>query len=277
VIDLHLHTTASDGRSTPAELVDFAAQAGLAVMSVTDHDTTAAVADVTSLAAGRGIEAVSGIEVTAVLGGRDVHMLGYFYDVADPAFDVFLQTQRQARIARVEAIVAKLAELNMPIDFTAQIDAARRGMGPSLARPHVARAMVAAGHVKDVREAFDLWLSEGRPAYMERSGPSPAAVIAAVHAAGGVVSLAHPGRTRVDHAIPGMVGAGLDAIEVFHSDHDEALRLHYGAMAVEHGLLVTGGTDFHADPASPLRVGTVTLPRAEWDRLAAARHRHRMS
>jgi predicted metal-dependent phosphoesterase TrpH len=276
VIDLHLHTTASDGRATPGELVGFAAEAGLTVMSVTDHDTTAAVADVTSLAAARGIEAVSGIEITAVLGGRDVHMLGYFYDAHDPAFGAFLQAQRQARIARVDAIVTRLAELKMPIDFTARIDAARRGMGPSLARPHVARAMVAAGHVKDVREAFDRWLSEGRPAYVERSGPAPAAVIAAVHAAGGVVSLAHPGRTRVDHAIPAMVAAGLDAIEVFHSDHDEAQRLRYGAMAAEHRLLVTGGTDFHADPASPLRVGTVTLPRPEWDRLSAARHRHRM-
>jgi predicted metal-dependent phosphoesterase TrpH len=277
VIDLHLHTTASDGRSTPAELVDFAAAAGLTVMSVTDHDTTAAVADVTAFAAERGIEAISGIEVTAVLRSRDVHMLGYFYDARDPAFRSFLLTQRQARVARVEAIVQRLAELKRPINFTAQIEAARRGMGPSLARPHVARAMVAAGHVKDVKEAFDAWLSEGQPAYMERTGPSPAAVIAAVQAAGGLVSLAHPGRTRIDEDIPDLVAAGLDAIEVFHSDHDQEKRVRYGAMAVEHGLLVTGGTDFHADPASPLRVGTVTLPTAEWERLSAARHRHRVS
>jgi 3',5'-nucleoside bisphosphate phosphatase len=277
VIDLHLHTTASDGRSTPAELVDFAAQAGLTVMSVTDHDTTAAVADVTTFAAARGIEAISGIEVTAVLRSRDVHMLGYFYDPVDPAFRSFLQMQRQARVVRVEAIVARLAELKMPINFTAQIAVARRGVGPSLARPHVARAMVAAGHVKDVKEAFDAWLSEGQPAFMERIGPSPAAVIAAVHAAGGLVSLAHPGRTRIDDDIPDLVAAGLDALEVFHSDHDEDARLRYAAMVVEHRLLVTGGTDFHADPASPLRVGTVTLPPAEWERLSAARHRHRVS
>ncbi len=277
MIDLHLHTTASDGRSTPGELVEFAAAAGLTVMSVTDHDTTAAVRDVTAFAAERGIEVVSGIEVTAVLRSRDVHMLGYFYDPDDAAFRSFLVLQRQARAARVEAIVERLAELKVPINFTAQIGAARRGMGPSLARPHVARAMVAAGHVRDVKEAFDVWLSEGQPAFMERIGPSPAEVVTAVHAAGGLVSLAHPGRTRIDADIPDLVAAGLDAIEVFHSDHDEAKRARYGAVAAEHGLLVTGGTDFHADPASPLRVGTVTLPPADWERLSAARHRHRVS
>ena len=180
-------------------------------------------------------------------------------------------------MTRVEAIVARLAELKMPVNFTAQIAVAQRGLGPSLARPHVARAMVAAGYVRDVKEAFDRWLSEGQPAFMERAGPSPAAVIAAVHDAGGLVSLAHPGRTRIDADIPDLVAAGLDALEVFHSDHDEDKRVRYGAMAAEHGLLVTGGTDFHADPASPLRVGTVTLPPAEWERLSAARHRHRMS
>ena len=277
MIDLHLHTTASDGRSTPAELVDLAAQAGLSVMSVTDHDTTAAVADVTAFAAARGIQAISGIEVTAVLRGRDVHMLGYFYDAADAAFRTFLAAQRRARVTRVEAIVARLAELKMPVNFTAQIAAAQRGVGPSLARPHVARAMVAAGYARDVKEAFDEWLNEGQPAFMGRTGPSPAEVIAAVHDAGGLVSLAHPGRTRIDADIADLVAAGLDALEVFHSDHDEATRAHYRTMAAEHGLLVTGGTDFHADPASPLRVGTVTLPPDEWTRLSAARDRHRMS
>ena len=276
MIDLHLHTTASDGRSTPAELVDLAAQAGLRVMSVTDHDTTAAVADVIAFAAARGIEAISGIEVTAVLRGRDVHMLGYFYDPADAGLRTFLVAQRAARVTRIEAVVARLAELKMPVPFTAQIAAAQRGVGPSLARPHVARAMVAAGYVKDVQQAFDEWLNEGQPAFVERTGPSPAAVIAAVHDAGGLVSLAHPGRTRIDSDIPDLVAAGLDALEVFHSDHDDDKRTHYGAMAAEHGLLVTGGTDFHADPASPLRVGTVTLPTTEWERLSAAR-RHRPS
>jgi predicted metal-dependent phosphoesterase TrpH len=275
VIDLHLHTTASDGRSTPAELVDLAAAAGVTVMAVTDHDTTAAVDDVRTFAEARGIEAIPGIEITAVLNRRDVHMLAYFFDRADPEFQAFLSSQRAARVDRVEAIVVRLAELGVPVDFKVQIDVARRFPGQSLARPHVARALVAAGHVKDVRAAFDQWLAEGRPAYVERTGPSPRDVIASVHAAGGLVSLAHPGRTRIDEHIPAMVADGLDALEVFHSDHDATLVERYAAMATLHGVLATGGTDFHADPLSRLTVGLCTLPAYEWARLSAARHRHR--
>jgi hypothetical protein len=275
VTDLHLHTIASDGRSTPSELVDLAAAAGLTAMAVTDHDTTVSVADVRQFAERRGIEAVPGIEITAVLHGRDLHMLGYFFEPRSPGLVSFLVAQREERIARVEAIVARLTELKMPLNFAAQIEVARRPTGTSLARPHVARAMVAAGYAKTVQAAFDLWLAEGRPAFVERVGPSPAEVTAVVHAAGGLISLAHPGRTRVDAEIPGMVEAGLDAIEVFHSDHDAGLVSRYHAMATQLGVLMTGGTDFHADPASPLTVGTVTLPPHEWERLSAARHRHR--
>lgn len=277
MIDLHLHTTASDGRSTPSELVDLAAAAGLTAMAVTDHDTTVALADVQQFAAARGIEAVPGIEITAVLHGRDVHLLGYFVEPRHGGLIAFLAQQREARINRVEAIVARLAELKMPLNFKAHIAVARRPTGVSLARPHVARAMVAAGYAKTVKTAFDSWLAEGQPAFVERVGPSPAHVTAVVHAAGGLVSMAHPGRTRIDEEIPAMVAGGLDALEVFHSDHDAGLVSRYHAMATELGVLMTGGTDFHADPASPLTVGMVTLPPLQWERLRAARHRHRRS
>jgi predicted metal-dependent phosphoesterase TrpH len=277
VIDLHLHTTSSDGRSTPAELVDLAAAAGLTVMAVTDHDTTAAIADVQSMASRHGIEAIAGIEITAGLGSRDVHVLGYFFDPRNRPFLAFLVAQRERRVARIEAIVARLAELGMRVEMSAQLAMARRLSGQSLARPHVARAMVAAGYTKDVRTAFDAWLAEGRPAYVERSGPSPSDVVAAVHDAGGLVSLAHPGRTRIDEQIPGLVEAGLDALEVFHSDHDAESTARYREMAARHGVLTTGGTDFHAEPARGLSVGQFTLPADEWARLSAARHRFRAS
>jgi predicted metal-dependent phosphoesterase TrpH len=275
VIDLHLHTTASDGRSTPNELVELAARAGLVVMAVTDHDTTAALADVQVFAGQRGIQAIPGIEITAVLTGRDVHMLGYFFESGHAGFKSFLSRQREARVARMEAIVDRLASLKMPINFKTQIEMARRHTGQSLARPHVARAMVAAGYAKDVRSAFDQWLSQGRPAYVERAGPSPADVATAVHAAGGLVSLAHPGRTRIDDQIPALVADGLDALEVFHSDHDDALVERYRALATSLGVLMTGGTDFHADLQAGLTVGQYTLPRDEWERLSAARYRYR--
>jgi predicted metal-dependent phosphoesterase TrpH len=264
VIDLHLHTTASDGRSTPSELVDLAAAAGLTVMAVTDHDTVAAVADVRHFAAARGIEAIPGIEITAAIRGRDVHMLAYFFEPRHPRLLEFLVEQRKERIDRVEAI------------FQAQIEVARLLTGPSLARPHVARAMVAAGYARSVQAAFDGWLAEGRPAYIERTGPSPAEVTAVVHAAGGLISMAHPGRTRMDDEIPAMVESGLDALEVYHSDHDAALTSRYHAMATGLGLLMTGGTDFHAEPVKGLTVGMVTLPPEQWERLRAARARHQL-
>lgn len=268
MIDLHLHTTASDGRLTPGELVDLAAASGLRVMAVTDHDTTGSVADVQKHARDKGLEAVAGIEITAVLDGRDVHMLAYFIDVADAAFQRFLVSQRAARLARLEAIGARLAELGMPVQLEAALAMGRLQSSVSVGRPQAARALVAAGHVKDMNQAFDRWLGTGRPAFVPRVGPLPRDVIAIVHAARGVVSIAHPGRTQIDDRLPGLRDAGLDAIEVYHSDHDDATTARYAAMAGELGVLVTGGSDFH-DPASKLRPGSVTLPWRHWDRLVA--------
>lgn len=272
MIDLHLHTTASDGRLTPAELVDLAAASGLRVMAVTDHDTTGSVADVRACARAKGLEAIAGIEITAVLDGRDVHMLGYFVDIADADFQRFLSSQRASRLSRLEAIGARLADLGVPVCLDATLALGRLQSSVSVGRPQVARALVAAGHVKDTREAFDRWLATGRPGFVPRAGPLPEAVIAFVHAAGGLVSLAHPGRTRLDERLASLRDAGLDAIEVYHSDHDDATTARYEALAADLRLLVTGGSDFH-DPASTLRPGAVTLPWPHWDRLLARSRR----
>jgi 3',5'-nucleoside bisphosphate phosphatase len=269
VIDLHLHTTASDGRLAPHELVELATAAGLRVMAVTDHDTTASVAEVQAFACARGLEAVAGIEITSVLNGRDVHMLAYFIDIADAAFQRFLAAQRAARIARLEAIGARLAELGMPVKLDAALALARLQSSVSVGRPHVARAMVAAGHAKDVHDAFDRWIGANRPAFVPRVGPPPEEVVAIVHAAGGLASVAHPGRTQIDDHLGPLHEAGLDAIEVYHSQHDAAAVDKYAEMARDLGLLVTGGSDFH-DPATE-SPGAVTLPDAEWQRLRAHR------
>jgi predicted metal-dependent phosphoesterase TrpH len=268
-IDLHLHTTASDGRCTPRQLVERAAAAGLTAIAATDHDTTAAVAEVRSLAREFDIEVVSGIEITAVHDGIDVHMLGYFLDPDDAALQSFLASQRKTRIDRICEIAARLATLGYPIDERALQPPEGQGQR-SVGRPLVAQAMIAAGYVSDVREAFDRWLGHGRPAFVPRSGEPPEAVIAIVHAAGGLVSLAHPGRTRIDERIPKLRAAGLDALEAFHSDHDEAQTRTYAQMADELGCLVTGGSDFHGDPARSLAPGDITLPEPRWQRLLAA-------
>ena len=270
MIDLHLHTTASDGRCSPSELVERAAAAGVTVMAVTDHDTTAAVGEAAAAGRTHGIEVVAGIEITAVEDGRDVHMLGYFVDPADTQLSAFLARQRAQRIERVKAVGERLARLGMPIDITPLLAQAKEDGGRSVGRPQIARAMIAAGYVADSNEAFDLWLATGRPAFVPRAGAPPEQVIAIVHAAGGLVSLAHPGQTAVDERIAAYAAAGLDALEVFHPDHDPASTVRYGEVASRLTLLVTGGSDFHGDPSHGWEPGAVTLPADAWRRLRDA-------
>jgi predicted metal-dependent phosphoesterase TrpH len=268
-----MHTTASDGRLTPAELVARAAAAGLTTISVTDHDTVAAIPEVTAAAAAVGIRVVPGIEITAIDDGRDVHMLGYFFDPASPALTELLASQQALRISRVRDIAARLASLNMNVDVDWLVRAAAVRPGSTIGRPQLARELVRAGYVSSVQEAFDRWLATGRPAYVARTGPSPAAVVDTIHAAGGVASMAHPGVTKRDELIAPLVTAGLDAIEVYHSDHSPVDVVVYRGMAVRLTGLITGGSDFHGEepraadgkPARPGRphrstFGAVRLP-----------------
>jgi predicted metal-dependent phosphoesterase TrpH len=270
VIDLHLHTTASDGRCTPHELVNRASRAGVTVMAVTDHDTVAAISEVESAAAASGIDVIAGIEITAVENGRDVHMLGYFFDRWNPKLEAFLTQQRAQRIARVEALGLRLAQLGMPIDIEPLLMQARQQRGRSVGRPQVAKAMIGAGYVADTREAFDRWLATDRPAFVPRKGPPPGAVIEIIHAAGGLVSLAHPGQTDVDSRISAYVEAGLDAIELYHPDHDAKAIDRYRNIASQLKLLATGGSDFHGDADHGYEPGAVALPVADWIRLRDA-------
>jgi 3',5'-nucleoside bisphosphate phosphatase len=254
--------------------VERASAAGLTVLAVTDHDTTAASAEIATHAAAAGIEAINGIEVTASYGGRDVHVLGYFVSTTVTALQTFLIAQRAARVARVKAIAVRLAELGYPIDLSSTLDDAQRASARSVGRPQVARAMVAAGHVASIQEAFDRWLGRGGLAFVPREGASPESVIEVIHEAGGLASLAHPGRTLIDDRLERLRDAGLDALEVFHSDHVPAQVTHYAGVAAKLNLLCTGGSDFHGDPARAVAPGSATLPADEWQRLLAARDRH---
>jgi 3',5'-nucleoside bisphosphate phosphatase len=273
VIDLHLHTTASDGRLSPAELVARVSAAGITTMGVTDHDTVAAVVEVTALATPLGIRVVAGIEVTAVDHGRDVHMLAYFVDMDSPALLAFLVRQRELRVARVREIGARLAALGAPVDVDGVLVPAALRPGASVGRPQLARALVAAGHVRSVQDAFDRLLATGQPAFVPRSGPTPFDVVRVVHDEGGLVSIAHPGVTKRDDLIAPLAEAGMDAIEAYHSDHAPDVERRYLDMADRLGLAVTGGSDFHGeDPSSPSPrpqravLGAVSLPA---DKLAA--------
>ena len=222
MIDLHMHTTASDGTCSPEVLVEQVHARGIRTMSVTDHDTMAGVAPATAAAAVHGITVIPGIEITAVDGGRDVHVLAYLLPEDAPGLQEMLTSQRRNRIDRAREIARRLAELGAPIDVELLIEGAAKGGGKALARPQIARALIAAGHVATVAEAFEKFLSETSPAYIPHHGASPADVIALVRTGGGVSSLAHPGYTKKDEIVPSLVASGLGAIEEFHSSHEEA-------------------------------------------------------
>lgn len=272
MIDLHLHTTASDGTLAPAALVQRAVSAGITVLSVTDHDTVAGLPDARAAAQALGVRLIDGIEITAVEDARDVHMLAYFFDPDSPALIEFLGRQRADRVRRVEEMAARLKELGAPIDLSALLDVAGREPGRSVGRPQVADALVAAGYAESRGDAFDRLLGDEGPAYVPRRGATPAEVIALVWEAGGIVSLAHPALLGNDAIIPRMAREGLTAIEVCHSDHDAAAERHYRGLAATLGVAVSGGSDFHGESAHrTATIGVVTLPPDDFARLEARR------
>jgi hypothetical protein len=276
VIDLHLHTTASDGWSSPEALVAEAAAAAIRTLAVTDHDTVEAVPAVRAAADRAGLTAIAGIEITAIHNGRDIHVLGYGLDAADPDLLRFLSTQRHSRRERVVAIVKRLDALGLAIDGSSLMAAAFVESGRAMGRPLVARALVAAGHVPDVAAAFDRYLAEGRPAFVPRVGPSPAEVSERIIRAGGVASLAHPAKIDDEALVLALVRSGIEAIEVYHPDHDATAAARYRAMADAERLIVTGGSDYHG-PGSGREsaLGRIGLPRDDFARLAervASRH-----
>lgn len=266
-IDLHLHTTASDGQSTPAELVERIWRAGIRAFSVTDHDTRAGEQQSRAAAARLGMEFIPGIEITSVHGGRDVHLLAYNLPPDVPELDALIADQRRLRVERAMEIAERLARLGAPIDVAALVAEAAGGSGKAVARPHIARCLMAAGHVSSVPEAFDRYLSEDSPAYVPHRGASPAAVVALVVRHGGVASFAHPGYTKKDDLIPGLVDAGLQCLEAFHSEHDAKTTEFYLEVARRHGIAVSGGSDYHGEGARRARfLGVTTLPPVHYER-----------
>lgn len=269
MIDLHLHTTASDGLLTPAALVARAASAGLDVISVTDHDTAAGLDEAAAAARRHEVRLVTGIEVTAVEGGRDVHILGYFLDPASLPLAAFLGAQRADRVRRVREMSERLRSLGCGIDEES-ILARAAGTARSVGRPAVADALVAAGHAADRDDAFRRWLAHGRPAFVPRRGASADEVVGVIHEAGGIASLAHPGVLAEDDLIPRLAAGGLDALEVWHSDHDVRQCEHYAALSRRFGLAMSGGSDFHGDGVHRAnQLGAVALPPGEFARLEA--------
>jgi predicted metal-dependent phosphoesterase TrpH len=215
---------------------------------------------------------VTGIEITAMRDDRDVHVLGYFIDVAAPGLHTFLSEQRRRRLDRLRQMVARLATLGIELDAETILRPAVEDPKKSAGRPWIARALVDGGHVATTDEAFDRWLTRGKPAFVPRLGAPPAEVIARIHEAHGVASLAHPVLVGHDEWIGGLVSEGLDALEAYHSEHDSAATARYVAMASAMGVAVSGGSDFHGDPThGPSQPGAVSVPRDAYEELVRRR------
>lgn len=266
--DFHLHTTASDGTWHPAELVDAAKQAGLAMIAVTDHDTTAGIGAAQERGKAVGVEVVAGVELSARNQMEEVHLVGLGIDTAQPELQQSMARLRDDRTGRAQAMVEKLCALGVPVSLQQVQNLAGAA---AIGRPHLARALVEAGHVASVTDAFDQYLAEGRPAFVPRAKLSPQEAIATIHNAGGVAVCAHPGLLRDDNIIPELAAAGLDAIEVYHSKHTPAHVERYLQLAKRLRLLVSAGSDCHGPGyRAPVLLGTVSLDLVAARRLLAA-------
>ncbi|MFF4715537.1 PHP domain-containing protein [Streptomyces eurythermus] len=246
-IDLHCHSTASDGTDTPAELVRNAAAAGLDVVALTDHDTTRGYGEAVA-AVPEGLTLVTGAELSCRVDGISMHLLAYLFDPEEPALLAERELVRDDRVPRAKGMIAKLNLLGVPVTWE-QVE--RIAAGGSVGRPHIASALVELGVVPTVSDAFtEEWLADGGRAFVEKHETDPFEAIRLVKAAGGVCVFAHPaaakrGRTVPDARIAELAEAGLDGIEVDHIDHDGDARARLRGLANELGLLVTGSSDYH--------------------------------
>jgi predicted metal-dependent phosphoesterase TrpH len=274
LIDLHSHTNESDGTCSPSELVAKAVRAGVNVLGITDHDTFAGYDKARALAAGAADSApdlVCGIELSTKLHGRSVHLLGYFLDGDAPAdFRDWVLDMQASRRERNQRLVARLRELGFDITLE---EAEARGRGMT-GRPHFAQIMVEKGYVKDLRQAFDDYLDESAKGYVWRREPQFAEAVGHIRQAGGIASLAHPIRVNGDvpALIPELCDAGMNALEVYHSDHGPAETAEYLGLATQYGLKITGGSDFHGSVKPTVRLGTgcnnnLQIPADLWERL----------
>ena len=255
--DLHLHTNFSDGTYTPEELAGHAHRCGLAVVALTDHDTVEGCTRMGAACGNLGIEFIPASELTAELGGNELHLLGYFLDTENPRLLVELAKFQEVRQNRIREMCARLNELGLALEAEAVFKIANcRSPG----RPHVGRALVQAGLCATQDEAFDRFLKKGKPAWVPKFQMSAVEAIELIHQAGGLAVMAHPGLNRTDEAIPVLAEMGMDGLECFHTRHSTAASQHYLLMAEQLGLLVTGGSDCHGMNKGKPLIGSMKLP-----------------
>ena len=270
-IDLHLHTTASDGAFAPADLVRMAHAAGLDCIAITDHDSTDGVAAAQETGQALGVRVIAGIEFNTMWHGQSVHILGHFVDTEHPELQAVIARQRDGRLYRAQRMVEKLAALKMPLvwkEILADAD------GGAVGRPHIAKAMLAQGYVSDANEAFARYLGHGMPAYVEQPKLTPSEAVMLLHRAGAAAGLAHPynvegaDQVDLDTLVPELAAAGLDAIETYYTGYGTAQRADILNLAARFDLIPTGGSDFHGGGIlSQAELGAIRVPSESLARL----------
>ncbi|MGE5597521.1 MAG: PHP domain-containing protein [Hyphomicrobiales bacterium] len=267
--DFHLHSTASDGVHPPAWVVETAAARGVRVLALTDHDTTAGWDEAKATADRLGLRLIPGIELSTDYGKADVHLLGYGFDIAYRPLQEFIAWQREGRIGRTEKIVAILRDHGMPIDVRRVFEIAGEA---TVGRPHVARALVEAGHVASVQEAFDLWLGNGKPADVNREKLEPADAIKQIHDAGGRVFCAHAIYIGDDYpdVVARLAEWGLDGLETYYKHYDPQTVGTMRELAGRLGLALSGGSDYHGlGNPDDREIGDIPFPDEAVDALVA--------
>lgn len=255
--DLHLHTNFSDGTFSPEELVLQAQKAGLACIALTDHDSVEGCERAATAARAVNMEFVTGTELTAEHDDIELHVLGYFLDIHNEKLLTEIARFQSGRQDRIHQMVAHINALGIPLKAESVFALANC---KSPGRPHVARAMIKAGLVRSLDEAFDRFLKKGRPAWVPKSKISALDAIELIHQAGGLAVMAHPGLNRSDEIIPALVEVGLDGIECFHTKHSTATAERYLEIADKYHLLITGGSDCHGFSKNKPLIGTVKVP-----------------
>ncbi len=271
-IDLHTHSTASDGLHTPAELVRLAREAGLDLIGLVDHDTTGGLAEAQAAGARLGVTVIPGVEInTDLRGGGEAHVLGYYVSPDDPALAAALGALREARERRGERMVNRLRAAGLAISW----ERVRELAGGAVGRPHVARALIEAGYATDVPDAFARYLSRGQIGYIPRYKLAPEDAIRVIRAARGVPVLAHPSSIPdlEERVLPELVAAGLEGLECYYGQYDEATVARLLALAARFGLIATGGSDYHGPNMHPTPLGGHAVPPEVATRLWEARQR----
>ncbi len=245
MVDLHVHSTASDGSLPPEAVVGRAHAAGLSAMALTDHDTVAGVAAATAAGDRVGLRVVGGCEFSCAAPWGEMHVLGYFLPSESLELEAFLERRRADRVRRGREMVSRLQHLGVHLEFD---DVLLQSKGGAVGRPHVARAIVSQGSAIDISDAFDRYIGRGRPAFVDKILPGFRDVADVVHSVRGMVSLAHPKERGTRAFLERLKREGLDAVEVRHPSHDADLRSRLTGIALKLGLLRTGGSDWHGDP-----------------------------